>query len=120
MPHVESAYNNSVRAATGLAPNEVHMNRLPRLPLTVFEQPHARGHQSLARDQLEYVDLAADRQQRSFALVGEQHALNIARVERRNSALPDGLKQLPTYAVDGRGVDLQPRLYHPTRDPNRH
>ena len=50
LPHVEFAYNNSVSAATGLAPNEVHMNRLPHLPLTVFEHPYARGHQSLARD----------------------------------------------------------------------
>ena len=25
LPHVESAYNNSVSAATGLAPNEVHL-----------------------------------------------------------------------------------------------
>ena len=36
LPHVEFAYNNSVSAATGLAPNEVHMGRLPRLPLTFF------------------------------------------------------------------------------------
>ena len=35
--HVEFAYNNSVSAATGLAPNEVHMGRLPRLPLTIVE-----------------------------------------------------------------------------------
>ena len=69
LPHVEFSYNNSVRAATGLAPNEVYMNRGPRLPLTVFEHPYARGHQGLARDQLEYVDLAADHQRRSFALV---------------------------------------------------
>ena len=33
----------------------------------------------------------------------EQHALNIARVERQNSAFSDGLKQLPTYAI-GRWV----------------
>ena len=77
------------------------MNRLPRLPLTFFEHPYARGHQSFARDQLEYVDLAADRQRRSYALVREQHAFNIARVERRNSALSDGLKQIPTYAIGG-------------------
>ena len=32
LPHVEYAYNNSVSAATGLAPNEVHIGRLPRLP----------------------------------------------------------------------------------------
>ena len=31
----------------------------------------------------------------------EQHAFNIARVERRNSALSDGLKQIPTYAIGG-------------------
>ena len=37
LPHVEYAYNNSVSAATGLAPNEVHIGRLSRLPLTVFE-----------------------------------------------------------------------------------
>ena len=97
LPHVEFSYNNSVRAATGLAPNEVYMNRGPRLPLTVFEHPYARGHQGLARDQLEYVDLAADRQRRSYALVREQHALNIARVESRNFALSDGLKQPVSY-----------------------
>ena len=101
LPHVEFACNNSVSAATGTAPNEVHMNRLPHLLLTVFEHPYARKHHSLARDQLEYVDLAADRQRRSYALVREQHALNIARVESRNFALSDGLKQLPTYPIGG-------------------
>ena len=34
-PHVELDYINSVSAATGLAPNESHISRLPRLPLTV-------------------------------------------------------------------------------------
>ena len=33
LPHFESAYNNSVNASTGLPPNEVHIDRLPRLPL---------------------------------------------------------------------------------------
>ena len=33
LPQVEFSYNNSVSAATGLAPNEVHMNRLPHPPL---------------------------------------------------------------------------------------
>ena len=41
LPHVEFAYNNSVSTATGLVPNELQMNRLPRLPLTVFEHPYA-------------------------------------------------------------------------------
>ena len=94
LPHVQFSYNHSVSAATELTPNEVHMNHLPHLPLTVFEHPHARG-------QLEYDGLAADRQRRSYALVREQHALNIAHVERQNSALSDGIKQLPTYAIGG-------------------
>ena len=99
LPHVEFTHNNSVNAATGLAPNEVHMNHLTRLPLTVFEHPYPRGHQSLARDQLEYVGLAADRQRRSYALVCEQHALKIARAERGKSALSGALTQLPTYTI---------------------
>ena len=91
---VEFAYHNSVSAATGLTPNEVHMNRLPRFPCTIY----ARGHQSLACYHLEYCDLAADRQQRAYAPVREQHALTISRVERRNSALSDALTQ-PIYTV---------------------
>ena len=75
LPHVEFAYNNAVSAATGLAPNQVHMNRLSRFPMAVFDNFYARGHQSLARDQLEYVNLAADRQQRSYALVREHTQL---------------------------------------------
>ena len=92
---MEFASNNSVSAATGLASNEVHMLRLPRLPLTIFDHHYARGHQSLARDHLEYCDLAADRQRRAYALVRQQHALTVSRVELRNSALSDALKQLP-------------------------
>ena len=48
LPHVESAYNNSASAATGLAPNEVHIGPLPRLPLTVFPLSQ---HRSTVRPQ---------------------------------------------------------------------
>ena len=40
-------------------------------------------------------------QRRSYALVREQHALNITLVNCRNSALFDGLKQLPTHTIGG-------------------
>ena len=98
---MEFIYNDSVSAAAGLAPNEVHMNRLPRFPFTIFDHRYARSHQSLARGHLEYCDLAADRQRRAYALVREQHALTISRVERRNSSLSDALKQLLIYTVGG-------------------
>ena len=101
LPHVEYAYNNSVSAATGLAPNEVHMGRLPRLPLTIFDRSYGGMHQNLDRDQLAYCDLARERQQRAYELVREQHALTVARVNGRNSALSDALLRRPQYAAGG-------------------
>ena len=38
LPHLEFAYNHSVSAVTGLAPNKVHMGKFPRLPLTVYPE----------------------------------------------------------------------------------
>ena len=101
LPHVEYAYHNSVSAATGLAPNEVHIGRLPRLPLTVFDRSYGGTHQNLDRDQLAYCDLARERQQRAYELVREQHALTVARVNGRNSALSDALLRRPQYAAGG-------------------
>ena len=82
LPHVEFAFNNSVSAATGLAPHEVHMGRVPRLPLTVFEHTEVAGHQSLARDHPAYCDLATDRQQSANDSVRKHHALTASRVHR--------------------------------------
>ena len=101
LPHVEFGYNNSVSAATSLAPNEVHMGRLPHLPLTIFERTGVFGHQSLARDHLAYCDLATDRQQRAYDIVREHHALTVSRVERRNGALSDALYAVPKFAGGG-------------------
>ena len=75
--YVEFAYNDSVSAATGLAPDGVHMGRLPRLPLTVFERTAVAGHQSLARDHMACCDLATDRQQRASDIVRKRHALTV-------------------------------------------
>ena len=97
--HVEFAKNNSVSAATALAPNEVRMGRLPRLPLTVFERKGIAGHQSLARDLLTYCDLATDRQQSANDIVRKHQALTVYRVNRRNSALADALRPTPTFGV---------------------
>ena len=79
LPHAEFAYDSSVSAATDVAPNEVHMGRLPRLPLTIFERTGVDGHQ-MAGDHLAYCDLATDRQQRAYGIIGELHALTVSRV----------------------------------------
>ena len=97
--HVEYAYNNSVSAVTGLAPNEVYIGRLPRPPLTVFNRSYGGTHQDLDRDQLAYCDLARERQQRAYELVREQHALTVARVNGQNSALSDALLCRPKYTA---------------------
>lgn len=54
LPHIEFPYNSSVNQATGLAPNELHIGRIPRLPLSIFGHPSIGGHQnqSLDRDQM--------------------------------------------------------------------
>ena len=101
LPHVEFAYNNLVTVGTGLAPNEVHMGRLPRLPLSVFERTGVTGHQSLARDHLAFCDLPTDRQQRANDIVRKHHALTVSRVNRPNSALADTLCPVRKFAMGG-------------------
>ena len=101
LPHVEFAYNNSVSAATGLAPNEVHMGRLPRILLTVFDRTGVVRHQSLACDHLAYCDFATNRQKRANDIVRAHHALTVSHVNRRNSALADALRPAPNLIVGG-------------------
>ena len=100
-PHEEFAYNNSVSAATDLAPNEVHMGRLPRFPLTVYDRTRVVGHQSLARDHLAYCGLATDGQTRANDIVRAHHALTVSRVDCRNSALDDALRPAPNFTLGG-------------------
>ena len=101
LPHVEFAHNNSVSAATGLAPNEAHMGRLPRLPLTVFDRTGVVRHQRLARDHLAYCDLTTDRQKRVNDIVRAHHALTVSRVNRISSAFADALRLAPNFTVGG-------------------
>ena len=111
LPHVEYAYKNSVSAATGLAPDQVHIGRLPRLPLTVFERSYDSAHQSLDCDQLAYCDLARDRQRRAYEIVREQHALTIARVNGRTPLSPMLFSVAPnTRLADAYGPIIPPPL----------
>ena len=98
--HVESAYNNFVSEAIGLAPNKVHMGCLPRLPLTILDLPNIHGDQSLNRDQLVYIDVATARQQRAYRAVRELHAIYISRLGRHNAPLMDALRVLPPFSVN--------------------
>ena len=101
LPHVEFAYNNSISVATGLAPNEGYIGRLPRLPLTIFDRTGVVGHQSLARDHLNYCALATDRQKRENDVVRAHHALTLSRDNHRNPAVADALRPAPNFATGG-------------------
>ena len=101
LPHVDSAYNNSVNAATGLAPNEVHIGRLPFLPFTIVDLPNIGGHQRLNRDQLACFDRATGRRQRAYRTVREHHAVTVSRLDRRNAPILDALRRSPLFTTDG-------------------
>ena len=66
--HAIAAHNNSVSRGTGLAPNEVYIGRYPRLPVVILEGRGARG-QGLRQDQLDFLQLMRERQNRAYELV---------------------------------------------------
>ena len=85
LPHMPSAYDKSVNAATGLAPIEIHMDRLPRLSLSVFEADNIGGHHGLDRDHLVYINLATHRQRRAYSFVRELHRLTVSPLQRHKA-----------------------------------
>ena len=101
LPHVEFPYNDSVSAGTGLALDDVHMGRLPRLPITVFDRTGVVGHQRLTQDHLACCDLATVRQKRANVIVRAYHGLTVSCVNRSNSALADALRPAPNFAAGG-------------------
>ena len=101
LPHTKFAYSDFVSAATGLASSEVHMGKLPRLPLTGFDRTGVVGDQRLARDHLAYCDLAINRQKGENDIVCAHHALTVSRVNRRYSALTDALRPASNFVTGG-------------------
>ena len=56
-------HDNHISKATGLAPNDVHIDWYPRLPMTLLSsQKQIRRIQSLKQDELEYLQLMKDKQ----------------------------------------------------------
>eukprot|EP00752_Nemacystus_decipiens_P017591 g15764.t1 len=68
LPHVQAVCNGSDNVATGLAPNDAHVGRTPRLPLSLFTSPNIGGHQSLDRGHVAYCDLTTERQRRAYTI----------------------------------------------------
>ena len=113
LPLVRFAYNNSVSPATCLAPNEVHMGRLPQLSLSIVDCTGVAEHQSLASDHVANSDLATHRQKRANDIVCAHYALTVSPVNRRNSALTDDWRPYPNFVTGGWVMGVHLCLYHP-------
>ena len=100
LPYVVQAYNNSVSVATGLALNEIHLGRIPRLPMSVIDECVVKGHTGKKQDQLLlYLDIVQERQQRAFELVQESHLIAMSKIQRSNTKLLAILHKLPNFEV---------------------
>ena len=97
--HAVAAQNNNVSRGTGLAPNEVHIGRYPRLPMTILEGRGVKGHQGLKQDQLGYLELMRDRQVKTYELVKEEDRLIKARHEANNKHLAELINRRPKFEV---------------------
>ena len=93
------SYNNSASAATGLEPNEIHLGRIPRLPMTVINECIVKRHSGKKQDQLLYLDIVRERQQRAFELVQESHLIAMSKIQRSNTKLHAILRKLPNFGV---------------------
>ena len=91
--HAIAAHNNTVSRGTGLVQNEVHIGRYPRLPMTVLEGRRARGHQGLRRDQLDFLQLMRERQNRVYELVRKGDFLTKAKHQAANEKLNSIFRQ---------------------------
>ena len=74
-------------AARELAPNEAHIVRFIRLPVTILEGRGARSHQGLRRDQLDLLQLMRERQNKAYELVKNEDFLIKAKHHAANEKL---------------------------------
>ena len=93
-----AAHNNNVRGAR-LAPNEVHLGRYPRLPMTILEGRGVKCHQRLKQDQLDYLELMRDGQVKSYNIVKDEDRLIKARREANNEHLAELIYRRPKFKV---------------------
>ena len=84
-----------------MAPNEVHIGRYPRLPMTIIEGRGVKGHQGLKQDRLDYLELMRDRQVKAYELVKEEDRLIKARHEAANENLAELINRRPKFEVGG-------------------
>ena len=98
--HRIAAHNNNVSRGIGFAPNEVHIGRYPRSPMTILEGSGLKGHQSAKRDQLDYRELTRDRQVRAYRLVREEDPLIKAKHQAANEKIDAAMNNRMKFVAE--------------------
>ena len=67
--------------------------------MTVIDECVVKGHTGERQDQLLYLDIVRERQQRAFELVQESHLIAMSKIQRSNTKLLAILHKLPNFEV---------------------
>ena len=67
--------------------------------MTVIDECVVKGHTGEKQDQLLYLDIVRERQQRAFELVQESHLIAMSKIQRSNTKLLAILHKLPNFEV---------------------
>ena len=88
--HAAAAHNNSVSRGMGLAPNEVHIGRYPSLSMTILEGRVVKCHEEPRQDQLDFLQLMRERQNRAYAFARKEDFL----IKASHQAADEKLKSI--------------------------
>ena len=72
---------------------------MPRLPMTIINECVVKGPTGEKQDQLLYLDIVRERQQRAFKLVQESHLITMSKIQRSNTKLIAILPRSPNFEV---------------------
>lgn len=75
-----AVFKNPVNTSIGLAPNEIRLGRVPRLPITAFKQDNIGDHQSLYHDQLTYRDNTRELQNWGYDFIRDHRTATTSRL----------------------------------------
>ena len=67
--------------------------------MTIIDECVVKGHTGGKQDQLLYLDIVRERQQRAFELVQESHLISMSKIQRSNTKLLAMLHKLPNFEV---------------------
>ena len=72
---------------------------MPRLPITIIEECVVKEHMGEKQNQLLYLDIVRERQQRAFEPEQESHLIAMSKIRRSNTKLLAILHNLPNVEV---------------------